>query len=195
MLRYKAAGLSRSRVDWNDKYKYKPCEGDIIDIFTSTLESEVAQSCPTLCNPMGCSLPCSSVHGIFQAKVLDWIVISFSRGSQSRDWTWVSCIVGRRFTIWATREIQGDNQKKKQGIGGNVHPLSNNYFGNFWTRSYSHDIELLLYIFLFVIYSFSSFKWISNVSCIPHIFLESLLGTIWVNITCWAQTWEQISQV
>ena len=40
--------------------------------------SEVTQSCPTLCNPMGCSLPGSSVHGIFQAIVLDWIAISFS---------------------------------------------------------------------------------------------------------------------
>ena len=43
-------------------------------------ESEVAQSCPTLCDPVDCSLPGSSVHGIFQARVLEWIVISFSRG-------------------------------------------------------------------------------------------------------------------
>ena len=41
-------------------------------------ESEVAQSCPTLCNPMDCSLPDSSVHGIFQARVLEWGVIAFS---------------------------------------------------------------------------------------------------------------------
>ena len=66
--------------------------------------SEVAQSCPTLCDPMDCSLPCSSIHGIFQARVLEWIAISFSRGhSWPRDRTRVSCIVGRRFTIWATR--------------------------------------------------------------------------------------------
>ena len=61
-------------------------------------ESEVAQSCPTLCYPMDCSLPGFSVHGIFQARVLEWVAISFSRGlSRPRDWTWVSCIVGRRF--------------------------------------------------------------------------------------------------
>ena len=67
--------------------------------------SEVDQSCPTLCDPMGCSLTDSSVHGIFQATVLEWIAISFSRGSsQPRDRTWVSHIVGRCFTIWATRE-------------------------------------------------------------------------------------------
>ena len=43
--------------------------------------SEVAQSCPTLCDPMDCSLPGSSVHGIFEARVLEWVAISFSRGS------------------------------------------------------------------------------------------------------------------
>ena len=57
-------------------------------------ESEVAQSCLTLCDPMDCSLPGSSVHGIFQAIVLEWTVISFSRGSsQPRDRTQVSRIV------------------------------------------------------------------------------------------------------
>ena len=51
-------------------------------------KSEVVQSCPTLCDPMDCSpcLPGSSVHGIFQARVLEWVAISFSRGSsQLRD--------------------------------------------------------------------------------------------------------------
>ena len=68
-------------------------------------ESEVAQSCLTPCDPMDYSLPCSSIHGIFQARVLEWVAISFSRGSSwPRDRTWVSHIVGRCFTIWATRE-------------------------------------------------------------------------------------------
>ena len=68
-------------------------------------ESEVAQPCPTLCDPMDCSLPGSSVHGIFQAIVLEWIAISFSRGSsQPRDRTQVSRIVDRHFTVWATRD-------------------------------------------------------------------------------------------
>ena len=44
-------------------------------------ESEITQSCPTLCDPMDCSLSGSSIHGIFQARVLEWIAISFSRGS------------------------------------------------------------------------------------------------------------------
>ena len=67
--------------------------------------SEVAQSCLTLCDPMDCSLPGSSASGILQARVLEWVALSFSRRSyQPRDWTWVSRIAGRRFTIWATRE-------------------------------------------------------------------------------------------
>ena len=67
--------------------------------------SEVAQSCPILCNPMNCSLTGSSNHGIFQARVLEWGAIAFSRRSSlPRDWTRVSHVVGKRFTIWATRE-------------------------------------------------------------------------------------------
>ena len=61
-----------------------------------------------LCDPMNCSLPGSSVHGIFQARVLEWVAISFSRGSsRPRDRTRVSRIVGRCFTVWATREWIG----------------------------------------------------------------------------------------
>ena len=62
--------------------------------------------CPTLCDPMDYSLPGSSVHWIFQARILEWVAISFPGGSsQPRDRTRVSCIVGRWFTIWATREV------------------------------------------------------------------------------------------
>ena len=66
-------------------------------------ESEVAQSCPTLCDPVDCSPPGSSLHGILQARILEWVAISFSRGSsRPRDQTRVSRIVGRRFNLWAT---------------------------------------------------------------------------------------------
>ena len=47
-------------------------------IMSTKSESEVAQSCPTLCNPTDCSLPGSSIHGIFQARVLEWVAIAFS---------------------------------------------------------------------------------------------------------------------
>ena len=63
--------------------------------------SEVSQSCPTLCDPMDCSLPGFSFHAIFQARVPEWIAISFSRGaSRPRDRTQVSHIAGRHFTLW-----------------------------------------------------------------------------------------------
>ena len=69
--------------------------------------SEVSQSCLTLCDPLDCSLPGSSLHGILQGRVLEWVAISFSRGSSwARDGTWVSCIPGRRFNLWATREAR-----------------------------------------------------------------------------------------
>ena len=59
----------------------------------------VTQLCPTLCNPMDCSPPGSSIHGILQARIVEWVAISFSRGSsQPRDQTCISCITGRFFT-------------------------------------------------------------------------------------------------
>ena len=67
----------------------------------------VSQSCPTLCDPISCSPAASSVHGIFQAWILEWVAISFSRESSwCRDWTQVSRITGRYFIVWATREAQ-----------------------------------------------------------------------------------------
>ena len=65
----------------------------------------VAQSCLTHWDPMDCSTPSSSAHGVLQARILEWVVIPFSRGSSwSRDRTWVSHTAGRFFTVWATRE-------------------------------------------------------------------------------------------
>ena len=56
---------------------------------------------------MDCWLPGFPIHGIFRARILEWVAISFSRGSsQPRDRTRVSHIVGRRFTVWATREAE-----------------------------------------------------------------------------------------
>ena len=82
-----------SQLPWSNPIKY------------TESESEVAQSCLTLCDTMDCNLPGSSVHGILRARILEWVTISFSRGSsQPRDWTQVSHIGGRCFNLWATRE-------------------------------------------------------------------------------------------
>ena len=84
----------------------RPLRHDLNQIpYDYTVESEVAQLYLTLWDPMDCSLSGSSVHGIFQARLLEWIAISFSKGSsRPKDRTRVSCITGRCFTIWATRE-------------------------------------------------------------------------------------------
>ena len=93
--------------------------------------SEVAQSYPTLCDPMDCSLPGSSVHGIFQARILEWVSISFSRGSsRPSDRTWVSRIVGRYFTVWATSESHDQPRqhiKRQRHYFANKGPSSQSY--------------------------------------------------------------------
>ena len=89
-------------------------------------ESEVAQLCPILCDPVGCSPPGSSVHRIFQARILEWVAISFPRGSSwSRDQTQVSHIAGRRFTLWAPREAHKfvrRNQKRPEKLTSELLP-------------------------------------------------------------------------
>ena len=67
----------------------------------------VTHSCPTLCDPMDCNPPGSSIQGILQARILEWVTISFSKGSSwPRDRTWVSLTAGRFFTVWATRRAR-----------------------------------------------------------------------------------------
>ena len=66
------------------------------------MKVKVTQSCLTFCDPLDCT-----VHGILQARILEWVTSPFSRGSsQPRDRTQVSCIAGGFFTSWATREAQ-----------------------------------------------------------------------------------------
>ena len=71
--------------------------------------AKLLQLCLTLCNSTDYSLPCSSVCGILQARILEWVAIPFSRGSSwPKDQTWVSSIAGCFFTIWTTREAPGN---------------------------------------------------------------------------------------
>ena len=76
----------------------------------------VSQSCPTLCNPKDCSPPGSSVHGISQARILEWGAISSSReSSRPRDQTRISCVpctAGRFFTCWALGEAPEGTKEK-----------------------------------------------------------------------------------
>ena len=89
--------------------------------------SEVTQSSPTL-DPVDCNPPGSSVHGILQARILEWAAISFSRGSsQPRDWTQVSRIAGRCFNLWATREAPIDLFNSAQPIYFSIQGTSLEY--------------------------------------------------------------------
>ena len=86
----------------------------------SILLAKLLLSCLTLCNHMDHSLPGSSFHGILQARILEWVVISFSRGSsRCRDWTQVFSIAGRFFNVWATTEAiltQGEHIKSSTNL-------------------------------------------------------------------------------
>ena len=100
---------------WKEKRKKKPCTcytdncqtSGIWVITNLRVKILVTLSCPTLCDPMDCSLSGSSVCGILQARILEWVAISFSRrSSRPRDWTQISCAAGGFFTIWATKQAQ-----------------------------------------------------------------------------------------
>ena len=110
LLKWKIHALSYSEISLLGIFPKELCAHTSKDIYKDVhsniihTESEVlvAQSCPTLCDPIECSLPGSSVHGILQARILEWVAILFSRGSsQPRDWTHDSCIAGGFFTVWA----------------------------------------------------------------------------------------------
>ena len=80
--------------------KYRKIVVSISKRSDENCESEVVQSCDPLCDPMDWSPPGSSFHGILQARILEWVAISFSRrSSQPRDRTRVSHVAGRCFTI------------------------------------------------------------------------------------------------
>ena len=85
-------------------------DGDLVSVPPECRWCLLTQSCLTFCNPMDCSPPVSSVRVISQARILEWVVISFSRGSSGpRDWTHVSCIGRQILYHWGTREAPHRN--------------------------------------------------------------------------------------
>ena len=93
------------------------------------------------CNPIDCSLPGFSVHGSLQARILEWVAISFSRGSsRPRNWTWVSCIASRLFTNWATKSTLAWEIPWTEEFGG-LEPVgsqkSQTRHSN-WTPTWNH---------------------------------------------------------
>ena len=121
----------------------RPCASLVCQIITficTCVYAKSLQSCLILCDPMDSSRPGSSVHGILQARILEWVGMPSSRGSfWLRSQTWVFCIAGKFFTIWATREgpgaqyyyinrcLKGSNMKphSKAGPGNSRHLMGN----------------------------------------------------------------------
>ena len=131
----------------------------------------VAQSCLTLCDPMDCSLPGSSVHGSSQARILEWVVISFSRESSwSRDRTQVFCLAGNFFFFFFTTEWPG--KPKKKTITLLISVLCINYKGIF---SNAHVPCRLSFLISFL--QFPCFVLFSPLLC----FLSSLFPLSWIS--------------
>ena len=93
------------KVNFSKPFKHIPsCHTDnlTVNLIEKWSKVKVAQSCPTLWDPMD-----YTVHGILQARILEWVAFPFSRGSsQPRDEAEVSCIAGGFYTSWATRDAQ-----------------------------------------------------------------------------------------
>ena len=106
----------RSQVDhrfdpWSMKIPHaagqlSPCRWQLLSLCSQAHAcAQSLQSCVILCIPMDCILPGSSLHGILQARILEWVAMPSSWGSSwPRDWTQVYCIVGGFFTYWTTWE-------------------------------------------------------------------------------------------
>ena len=132
-------------------------------------KKNVAQSCLTLCDPMSCRPPGSPVHGILQARRLEWVAISFSRGTfWPRDWTRVSCISGRFFTISATIKwgLHSDwNHLKESRINGQCLLPLRSEVGVYWWGGRLIHFTLFSYCSIFDLQCCISFtctaKWFS----------------------------------
>ena len=102
-LKYIASSVPLDQISTINIFCYYYCCLFVVSVNWIWKEKKkVTQSCLTLCDPMD-----YTVHGILQARILEWVVFSFSRGSsEPRDQTQVSCIADTFFTSWATREAQ-----------------------------------------------------------------------------------------
>ena len=115
----------------------------------------VAQSCLTLCNPMDCNPPHSSVHGILQARILEWVAIPFSReSSRSGDWNGDTYIAGRFFTIWFIWDLECI-----------LMPICRYKHSNFLSK-----VNIVVFIYIYIIYIIYIFIYIIYI-CIYIIYI------------------------
>ena len=98
------------------------------------------------CDPVDCSLSGSSVHGILQARILEWIAISFSRGSSgTRNWTQVSWIAGRWFTNWSMREALHSSMHlwSLEANGKDRHWINSYHHGHDWAGEVGQNVSMV----------------------------------------------------
>ena len=127
--------------------------------------AKLLHSCLTLCD---CSPPGSSVHGILQARILEWVTISFSRGSsQPRDRTQVSCLRGRFSTIWAIREALGHLNHK--------------------TSSYFWSSQIPQWLLSFKIWKF--IVWVSFIKTVSFL-PACVFSHVQLFVTPWTLAWQ-----
>ena len=109
-------------------------------------KSVVPQSCPTLWDPMDCSLPGFSVLKIFQARILEWVAISSSRGSsRPKDRTWASCIAIRLFMVWATKY---NTTAKQSHTWVFIKKMMKKNYHNVWFSWLSREVIWLMWIYM-----------------------------------------------
>ena len=138
--------ISSLQISWNHFTFHVLCSRRLRDKMVHDICRQVHKQLllvtelwPTLCDPMDCNLLGSSVHGILQARILEWSALSSSRVSPLlRGWTRVSHIVGRFFTIWATRETQKkvteEDSLQRERAGHPLEKIKENFQGRgvFW---------------------------------------------------------------
>ena len=151
----------------------------------------VAKSCPTVCEAMDCSLPGFSVHGILQARILEWVAISFSMGSsQPRDATWVFLIAGGFFTVRATNPqfviLGSENLTRKQQFYCPVLSVARVGGGqSTWnlrgkSREKMTHIGGSLYIWILICYKYFIDPWTMNITReIPWSLQKTIVKRWW----------------
>ena len=123
------------------------------------MHAKSLQLCPTLCDPMDCSLLGAYVHGIVQARILEWVAISFSMESyQPRGQTWVSFFSCRFFTIWATRKQFWERISKFSSTNSKTY--------------YSQSSQMVLIFFLVIVFAWNRLSSLS----FALFYMNSIMG-------------------
>ena len=136
----------------------------------------VAQSRPILCDPRDCIPPVSSMHGILQATILEWVVISFPRGSSwLRDRTCVSCIGKQILYHWATWEAPR-KEHTQATLVQHRRGISNSGLVPTWKESAKNTVERLLANLLYDFATLLSLPRVTEKAC-------STRGRLWGQVT------------